>query len=77
VAACPRLQEVVAAASLAGFPVPGLAAALNYFQAYRRAQLPVNLIQAQRDWFGAHTYERLDAPGRFHTHWQQLTAPDR
>jgi len=42
---------------------------LAYFDAYRSARLPANLIQAQRDFFGAHTYERVDAPGAFHTAW--------
>ena len=66
-----NLRQVVANAVLAGIPLPGLAASLSYFDAYRRARLPANLIQAQRDYFGAHMYERLDAPGHFHTHWQQ------
>jgi 6-phosphogluconate dehydrogenase len=42
---------------------------LAYYDSYRRADLPANLIQAQRDYFGAHTYERLDMPGWFHTEW--------
>ena len=46
-------------------------ATLGYFDAYRSAVLPANLIQAQRDFFGAHTYERLDAPGAFHTQWEE------
>jgi len=46
-------------------------AALSYFDAYRSAVLPANLIQAQRDFFGAHTYERLDTPGVFHTAWEE------
>jgi 6-phosphogluconate dehydrogenase len=50
--------------------VPGLSGSLAYFDAYRRARLPANLIQAQRDFFGAHTYERLDRPGAFHTAWE-------
>ncbi len=73
----PDLRTVVAAAVLAGIPVPGLAASLSYFDAYRRAWLPANLIQAQRDYFGAHTYERLDASGRFHTDWQKLASQDQ
>jgi 6-phosphogluconate dehydrogenase len=44
---------------------------LGYLDAYRSGRLPVNLIQAQRDYFGAHTYERLDANGTFHTEWNQ------
>jgi 6-phosphogluconate dehydrogenase len=55
-----------------GLPVPGLAVSLAYYDAYRRARLPANLTQAQRDFFGAHTYERIDAPGTFHTEWQKV-----
>lgn len=54
----------------AGIPVAGLTAALSYFDAYRSAWLPTNLIQAQRDYFGAHTYQRIDRPGTFHSEWQ-------
>ncbi|HVB96252.1 MAG TPA: NADP-dependent phosphogluconate dehydrogenase [Chloroflexota bacterium] len=53
-----------------GIPLPAYAASLAYFDSYRRAQLPVNLIQAQRDFFGAHTYQRVDRPGTFHTEWE-------
>jgi len=67
----PDLREVVQAAAALGLPAPGLMAALSYFDAYRSARLPANLIQAQRDFFGAHTYERLDAPGAFHTEWEE------
>jgi 6-phosphogluconate dehydrogenase len=49
--------------------VGGLASTLAYFDAYTSAKMPVNLIQAQRDYFGAHTYERIDKPGKFHTEW--------
>jgi 6-phosphogluconate dehydrogenase len=63
-------RAVVAGAALAGIPTPGLAASLGYFDAYRRARLPANLIQAQRDYFGAHAYERVDAPGVHHTAWE-------
>jgi 6-phosphogluconate dehydrogenase len=63
------LREVVQMAAVLGLPAPGLMATLSYFDAYRSAELPANLIQAQRDYFGAHTYERLDAPGVFHTEW--------
>jgi 6-phosphogluconate dehydrogenase len=54
-----------------GIPLPGFAAALSFFDGYRSARLPANLLQAQRDYFGAHTYARRDAPavGRFHTDW--------
>jgi 6-phosphogluconate dehydrogenase len=51
-------------------PVSGLATALSYFDAYRSSWLPANLIQAQRDDFGAHTYQRIDKAGTFHTEWQ-------
>jgi len=65
------LREVVQMAVALGLPAPGLMATLSYFDAYRSARLPANLIQAQRDFFGAHTYERLDAPGVFHTEWEE------
>jgi 6-phosphogluconate dehydrogenase len=54
-----------------GVPAPCLTAALNYFDGYRTARLPANLLQAQRDYFGAHTYERTDKPRGefFHTNW--------
>lgn len=53
----------------AGVPTMAMSAALNYFDAYRSAHLPLNLVQAQRDFFGSHTYERLDREGVFHTEW--------
>ena len=65
------LREVVRTAAALGLPAPALMATLSYFDAYRSAMLPANLIQAQRDFFGAHTYERLDAPGVFHTEWEE------
>jgi 6-phosphogluconate dehydrogenase len=65
------MRTVVRMAAERGIPVPGLMASLAYFDAYRSAWLPANLIQAQRDYFGAHTYERTDAKGVFHTHWQE------
>jgi 6-phosphogluconate dehydrogenase len=52
-----------------GVAVPGFSASLAYFDSYRQARLPANLLQAQRDFFGAHTYERVDMPGVFHTEW--------
>jgi 6-phosphogluconate dehydrogenase len=52
-----------------GIPVAGLAASLAYYDAYRSARLPANLTQAQRDFFGAHTYRRIDRDGVFHTEW--------
>jgi 6-phosphogluconate dehydrogenase len=66
----PSLRRVVAGASLAGIPVPAYAASLSYFDSFRTGRLPANLIQAQRDLFGAHTYERLDKEGSFHTQWE-------
>jgi len=62
-------RHVVASAANMGFPIPAFSSALAYFDSYRREQLPANLIQAQRDYFGAHTYERTDKPGTFHTEW--------
>jgi 6-phosphogluconate dehydrogenase len=52
-----------------GIPTPAFNASLDYYDSYRQAVLPANLIQAQRDYFGAHTYERTDRPGVFHTEW--------
>jgi 6-phosphogluconate dehydrogenase len=63
------LREVVAMAALSGVAVPAFMSALSYYDAYRTERLPANLLQAQRDYFGAHTYQRLDKPGKFHTHW--------
>jgi 6-phosphogluconate dehydrogenase len=57
-----------------GVPIPAFSSALAYYDGYRRERLPANLIQAQRDLFGAHTYERTDRPGTFHSHWGE--APD-
>ncbi|AIE87462.1 NADP-dependent phosphogluconate dehydrogenase [Fimbriimonas ginsengisoli] len=66
----PALRKVVVSATAAGIPIPAYAASLNYFDSYRTGRLPANLIQAQRDLFGAHTYERLDKEGSFHTQWE-------
>ncbi|MBV9789542.1 MAG: NADP-dependent phosphogluconate dehydrogenase, partial [Chloroflexi bacterium] len=55
-----------------GIATPAMSSALAYFDAYRSARLPANLIQAQRDYFGAHTYQRTDRDGTFHTEWQEL-----
>lgn len=65
------LRKVCAVAMLNGIPVPAMSAALTYFDSYRSEKLPANLLQAQRDFFGAHTYERTDFPrGKFfHTNW--------
>jgi 6-phosphogluconate dehydrogenase len=65
------LRAVVRAAAGLGIPTPGLMVSLAYFDGYRSAWLPANLIQAQRDFFGAHTYERVDAKGVFHTQWEK------
>ncbi len=62
-------RRVVAAAIESGVPVPAFSAALAYYDGYRRERLPANLIQAQRDLFGAHTYERVDRQGIFHSQW--------
>ncbi|MGA7937947.1 MAG: NADP-dependent phosphogluconate dehydrogenase, partial [Kovacikia sp.] len=62
-------REVVATAAKLGIPVPAFSASLDYFDSYRRDRLPQNLTQAQRDYFGAHTYERVDKPGSYHTDW--------
>ncbi len=66
-------RHVVATAATLGIPVPAFATALAYYDGYRRADLPANLLQAQRDYFGAHTYERTDKPRgeMFHTEWLQ------
>ncbi|WP_382549521.1 NADP-dependent phosphogluconate dehydrogenase, partial [Streptomyces sp. NPDC057131] len=61
------LREVISGAVLNGIPVPSFAAALAYFDSYRTETLPANLLQAQRDYFGAHTYQRTDKEGVFHT----------
>jgi 6-phosphogluconate dehydrogenase len=63
------LREVVAEAVRVGVPVPGFAAAISYYDSYRADTLPANLIQAQRDYFGAHTFERVDEKGSFHAEW--------
>ncbi len=65
-------RSVVATAAQTGIAVPAFSASLDYFDSYRRDRLPQNLTQAQRDFFGAHTYERIDKPGTFHTEWAAL-----
>ena len=64
-------RVAVSQAVSAGVPVPAFSASLGYFDSYRSARLSSNLLQAQRDFFGAHTYERVDKPGIFHTEWLQ------
>ncbi len=67
-------RKVVATAVSHGIPVPAMSASLAYYDAYRSARLPANLLQAQRDFFGAHTYERIDRPAgqAFHTDWPEV-----
>jgi 6-phosphogluconate dehydrogenase len=62
-------RAVVAQAAQTGTAAAGIMSALAYFDAYRTERMPTNLVQAQRDYFGAHTYQRIDAPGSFHTVW--------
>ncbi len=62
-------RRVVAEAARVGVPIPAFSSSLSYYDGYRRERLPANLIQAQRDLFGAHTYERVDRPGVFHSKW--------
>lgn len=67
----PGWRKVVAQGALSGMPTPAFSSALSYYDGYRSERLPANLLQAQRDYFGAHTYERVDAPRGefFHTNW--------
>lgn len=64
-------RSLIAFAAKSGTPAAALMASLAYFDAYRSERMPTNLIQAQRDYFGAHTYQRTDIPGTFHTEWGQ------
>lgn len=64
-------RDVVMTATKMGISIPAFGASLEYFDSYRRDRLPQNLTQAQRDYFGAHTYERTDKPGVFHTEWME------
>jgi 6-phosphogluconate dehydrogenase len=68
-------REIVSHAVRAGIAVPAMSASLAYYDAFRCARLPANLLQAQRDFFGAHTYERTDKPAGewFHTEWPETT----
>ena len=63
------IRDIVALAVKAGIPVPALSAAISYYDSYRAEVVPANLLQAQRDYFGAHTYERVDRPGNYHYTW--------
>jgi 6-phosphogluconate dehydrogenase len=65
------MRKIVRTAATLGIPAPGFMASLAYFDAYRSTWLPANLVQAQRDYFGAHTYERVDEKGVFHTQWSE------
>ena len=65
------LREIISTAAHLGLPAIGFMTALGYLDGYRSPWLPANLIQAQRDYFGAHTYERIDAKGTFHTEWEK------
>ena len=69
--ALPGWRATLKTAIDAGIPTPAMSSALAFFDGYRRARLPANLLQAQRDYFGAHTYERVDKPRGefFHTNW--------
>jgi len=72
VVACEKdLRYIVGIGAAFGLPMPGLMMALSYFDAFRSSWLPANLIMAQRDYFGSHTYARVDAPGMFHTKWEE------
>jgi 6-phosphogluconate dehydrogenase len=65
-------RAVIIAATALGVPTPAFSAALGYYDSYRRERLPANLLQAQRDYFGAHTYQRVDREGTFHSEWLEL-----
>jgi len=69
-------RRVVGLAVATGVAVPGMSASLAYFDSYRRARHPANLVQAQRDYFGSHTYERTDMPGWHHTLWSDANSAD-
>jgi 6-phosphogluconate dehydrogenase len=63
------MRQIISASALSGIATPAFSAALSYFDAFRSERMPSNLIQAQRDYFGAHTYERIGKEGTFHTQW--------
>lgn len=65
-------RKLVSTAAELGIPVPAFSSALNYYDSYRNPRLAANMIQAQRDYFGAHTYERIDKEGTFHTEWLKI-----
>jgi 6-phosphogluconate dehydrogenase len=64
------LRSLTSTMILASIPCPAFAACVSYLDGFSSERLPANLIQGQRDLFGAHTYERLDEEGSFHTHWK-------
>ena len=66
-----NLANVVSLSTKAGIPVPCLSSTLDYLNSYRTNRLPQNLVQAMRDCFGSHTYERIDKEGSFHTEWMK------
>jgi len=68
----PAWRKVVSTAVELGIPIPAFSSALNYYDSYRNPRLSANMIQAQRDYFGAHTYERIDKEGTFHTEWLKI-----
>ncbi|HEY9216371.1 MAG TPA: NADP-dependent phosphogluconate dehydrogenase, partial [Ancylobacter sp.] len=67
----PKWRKAVVRAIEHGVPTPAFSSALAYYDGLRRARGPANLLQGLRDYFGAHTYARLDKPGKFHTRWAQ------
>ena len=73
----PAWRNVVITATRLGIPVPAFSTALAYYDGYRSERLPANLLQAQRDYFGAHTYQRIDMPGVFHTEWLEKRRPPK
>jgi 6-phosphogluconate dehydrogenase len=66
-------RKVIITATKLGIAVPAFSSALNYFDSYRNERSGANMIQAQRDYFGAHTYQRIDKEGTFHTDWLSLS----
>lgn len=72
----PSLRRIVALAATSGVPIPVFASSLSYFDQIRAERLPAALIQGQRDFFGAHTYQRIDKPGTFHTLWAEEGRPE-
>jgi 6-phosphogluconate dehydrogenase len=75
-ASMPGCRRAVLVARAAGIPCPALSASLDYVDTIRQERLPANLIQAQRDFFGAHTYKRVDRDGTFHTVWTPVGPPE-